>query len=358
MTRRGGDLRALRWHAAGDLRLDDVAEPVATPGTAVIEVAFCGLCGTDLHEYAHGPSMIRTGPHPLTGQAPPVTLGHELSGRVIAMDGSAPGLAVGSRVAVDPCLRCGQCRWCRTGEYHICAKGGSLGLASDGGFAAYVRAPLECLHAIPDEVSDEFAAMAEPLAVGLHAAKRAQIGPGDAVLVLGAGPIGLAAVMGAKAAGAAAIFVSEPAAARGEAALRAGATEVFDPTRSDVRAEVFVRTGRVGPDVVIDGTGRREAIRLGVRALRRGGRMAVAGIGDADMTLDLRELVLYERTLLGSLGYNFDIPRVVALMATGRLDPTPLLTDVRPLSEGAATFAELSSPGNRQIKILLSPKER
>lgn len=350
-------MQALSWHAARDVRLADVDEPTALPGTAIVEVAFCGLCGTDLSEYLHGPVMIQPRPHPLSGQAPPIILGHEFSGRVVEIDGAAPGIAVGTRVVADPCLRCGTCRWCQRGEYHICARGGSLGLAADGALARYLRVPLVQLHAIPDSVSDEHAALAEPLAVGLHAAARAGITVGDNVLVLGAGPIGLAALVGARAAGAAAVFVSEPNAARARVALSMGAAEVFDPSADDVRSAVFTRTGRIGPDAVIDGTGRPEAISLGLRSLRRGGRMAVAGIAPSDLSVDLRQLVLYERTLVGSLGYNFDIPRVLDLMAAGRIDASPLITAIRPLAAGVATLQELSGTGHEHIKVLLTPRE-
>lgn len=349
-------MEALRWHAARDVRLEEVPEPELLPGTALVEVAYCGLCGTDVHEYTHGPVMIRPGAHPLSGAQPPMTLGHEFSGRVVAMDGEVPGIAVGTRVVADPCLRCGVCRWCLRGEYHICAKGGSIGLAADGGLAPLVRVPLIELHAVPDAVSDQHAALAEPLAVGLHAASRAQIGPGDNVLVLGAGPIGLAALIGARTAGAATVFVSEPNPARAEIARSMGATEVLDPTTDDVRKAVFAGTGRIGPDAVIDGTGRPEAIDLGLRSLRRGGRMAIAGISPSELNFDLRQIVLYERQVVGSLGYNFDIPRVLGLMASGAIDAAPLITDVRPLAAGAATLEELSSP-NQHVKVLLTPQE-
>lgn len=350
-------MHALRWHAARDIRLETVPEPGVFPDTAVVEVAFAGICGTDVHEYLHGPTMIRSSPHPLSGQSPPVTLGHELSGRVAGLDGTDDRFAVGTRVAIDPCLRCGTCFWCLRGQYHICTAGGSVGLASDGGFARYVRVPVSCLNSVPDSVSDEFAALAEPLAVGLHAADQAAVSAGSSVLVLGAGPIGLAAILGAVAAGATRIFVSEPNPRRAAGARSAGATEVFDPLRFDVRREVFSRTGRVGPDSVIDGTGRPEAIALGLRTLRRGGHMSIAGISDQDLQVDLRQLVLYERTLSGSLGSNFDISRVLSLIAAGRLDPAPMLTAVRPLSAGPASFAELSEATHSQVKILLNPRE-
>ncbi|GAB3378473.1 alcohol dehydrogenase catalytic domain-containing protein [Amycolatopsis echigonensis] len=349
-------MQALRWHAKGKLCLDDVGAPAAPkPGQAVIAVSFCGICGTDLHEFVHGPNLIRTGAHPLTGVKPPITLGHEMSGTVVALGSPVPGIEVGTRVAVDPCLRCGVCRWCLHGEYHICAKGGSVGLASDGGFASHATVPVEGLVPIPDGVSDQLAALAEPLAVGLHAIRRTTVQPGDNVLLLGAGPIGVAALLAAKLAGAAGIYVSEPVHARARTAAELGATEVYDPATTDVRREVFLRTGRVGPDVVVEATGRPELVQLAVTTVRRGGRAVLCGISGAETALPITQIVPFERTILGSLGYNHDIPRVLDLMATGRLDATPLLTGVRPLSAGADAFAELAADRGNHLKILLEP---
>lgn len=351
-------MQALRWHGRGDLRLDETTDPgEPAPGHAIVEVAYCGICGTDLHEYLHGPNMIRTDAHPLTGAVPPVTLGHEMSGTVVATAGFEAGIEPGVRIVVDPCIRCGICRWCRRGEYHLCAKGGSVGLAADGGFARYVEVPLQNLHPIPDGVPDDLAALAEPLAVGLHAVKRGQVQPGENVLVLGAGPIGIAALLGARLAGAAGIYVSEPLESRAEQARGFGATEVFDPAVVDPRREVFVRTARIGPDVVIDATGRPELVDMAVRTVRRGGRVVMAGISDSDLRLDLRQIVLYERSIYGSLGYNFDIPRVLDLMATGRLDARPLLSGVRPLSAGVEMFKELAADRNQHLKVLLTPMD-
>ncbi|PXY33432.1 theronine dehydrogenase [Prauserella coralliicola] len=351
-----GRMRSLRWHGRGDLRLDEVPEPQAPgPGEAIVEVSYTGICGTDLHEYTAGPNLIRTIPHPLTGATPPLTLGHEFSGRVAALGSPVPGIEVGTRVAVDPCLRCGTCRWCRHGEYHICAKGGSVGLASPGAFAPLVTVPTVGLVPVPDGVSDELAALAEPLAVGLHAIRRAGVRPGDTALLIGAGPIGIAALMALKLAGAAGIYVSEPAPDRAKRAAELGATEVYDPAVTDVRREVFLRTGRVGPDVVVEATGRPELVELAISTVRRGGRAVLAGISGGAASIPLTQIVPFERTVLGSLGYNFDIPRVLDLIATARLDPTPLLTGVYPLTQGLDAFRELGSGSH--LKILLDPKE-
>ena len=350
-------MRALRWHGPRDLRLEEVPEPEPPgPGEALVEVAYCGVCGTDVHEYTAGPHMIRPGPHPLTGHRPPLALGHEISGTVRALGGPVPGIEVGDRVAVDPCWRCGTCRWCVRGDYHICPKGGSVGLASPGGLAELVTVPAAGLVRLPDGVPDEPAALAEPLAVGLHAVRRGGVTPGDNVLVLGAGPIGFAAVLAARAAGAAGVYVSEPSARRRE--LVAGlATEVYDPAASDPRREVYLRTGRVGPDVVVEATGVPELAAAAVSSARRGGRIVLAGIGDRPASLDLTALTFYERTLVGSLGYTFDVARVVGLLDGGGLDPAGMITGRFPLEAGPELFADLAAGRGGHLKVLLTPKE-
>jgi len=350
-------MQALRWHGARDLRLEEVPEPPQpAPHEAVVEVSWCGVCGTDLHEFLEGPHMIRTGPHPLTGARPPLALGHELSGTVVALGAQAPDIAVGDRVVADPCWRCGVCFWCTRGEYHLCPKGGSVGLASPGAFAERVTVPLAGLTRLPDNVDDEMAALAEPLAVGLHAVTRAGVRPGDNVLVLGGGPIGVAVVLAARMAGVAGLYVSEPLAGRRDLLSNLGVTEAFDPRETDVRREVFLRTGRIGPDVVVDATGVPGLAAQAVTTVRRGGRVVLAGVGHGSVEFDLGQLVFYERAVLGTLGYNFDIPRVIRLMSTGRLDASALVTGRFALSAGAGVFEDLVADRARHLKVLLTPK--
>ncbi|MFC4499549.1 MULTISPECIES: alcohol dehydrogenase catalytic domain-containing protein [Streptomyces] len=350
-------MKALRWHGARDLRLEELPDPPEPqPHQAVVEVAWCGVCGTDLHEFLEGPHMIRKGPHPLTGASPPLALGHELSGIVVALGAETPGVSVGDRVTADPVWRCGVCYWCVRGEYHICPKSGSVGLASSGAFADRVTVPIAGLTRLPDHVSDEMAAVAEPLAVGLHAVTRGGVRPGDNVLVVGGGPIGFAVVLAARLAGAAGLYVSEPLKERRERLLDLGVTEAFDPRETDVRRELFVRTGRIGPDVVIDATGVAALAAEAVATVRRGGRVVLAGVGHGKVEIDMGQLVFYERAVLGTLGYHHDIPRVIDLMATGRLDASPLITGRFPLSEGAGVFADLAADRARHLKVLLTPK--
>jgi len=186
----GAQQPAVRWHGRRDVRLEQVDRPPDPgPGMAKIAVSYCGICGTDIGEYREGPFMIREAAHPLTGQAPPLTLGHEFSGRVVAV-GSDVDVEPGTRVTVDACWRCGHCEACVRGDYHLCRQGGSIGLHSDGAFAPEVVVPSYTLVPLPDAVDDDAAALSEPLAVALHALDRGQVQAADDVLVIGFGPIG------------------------------------------------------------------------------------------------------------------------------------------------------------------------
>ena len=346
-------MQALRWHDARDIRLEEVAEPGAPPpGFAVIDVAYCGICGSDLAEYRSGPSLIRMDPHPLTKKQPPVTLGHELSGRISAL-GPGSDLAVGTRVTADACWRCGSCEACNRGDYHLCRYGGSIGLHSDGAFAAQVELPEYMLVPVPDAVSDEAAALTEPLAVGLHALDRAGTGPGDEVLVLGFGPIGAAAAVCGRALGARPTVVE------------------LDPARLQKASELGFRTleaggelprrarrllGAGGADVVVESTGAASALPDAVESTKRGGRIALVGLPSDPAPIDAKRLVLFERSLVGCLGYRHDLPRVVKMIEEGQIDPTELIGDVVPLADAGKVLADLASAPGEKIKVLVDPR--
>lgn len=349
---------AARWYGQRDVRVEDVAPPAEPgPGEVQVRVHWCGICGSDLHEYVAGPILIPPPgrPHPLTGREPPLTLGHELVGTVVAV---GPGIATvrrGDRVTADACLRCGACPWCRRGQYNLCKRLGSLGLAADGGFAALVNLPAYALHVLPAGLADEAAALCEPFAVALHAVRRGGLQPGHVVAVVGAGPIGLCVLQAARAAGAAAVYVVEPLAGRQERALALGAAAVFDPGRA--RAEVYGRTSGLGADLVIECVGHPESLPLALELAGRGGTAVVAGIFEQPSVLHGNRLVLYEKRLVGSVGYAGEFPAVIALLADGRLRAEPLITDRIPLRAiVAAGFEALLTERERHVKVLVQPE--
>lgn len=346
-------MQALRWHAARDIRLEEVAEPEApSPGFAVVDVAYCGICGSDLAEYRAGPSLIRTEPHPLTEKAPPLTLGHELSGRISAL-GPDTRLALGTRVTADACWRCGNCEACTRGDYHLCRYGGSIGLHSDGAFAARIELPEYMLVPLPDNVSDEAAALTEPLAVGLHALDRAETGAADEVLVLGFGPIGAAAALCARALGAQPTVVElDPARLQKAADLGFRVLEAGDELARRARRLL----GGGGADVIVESTGVAAVLPDAIECAKRGGRIALVGLPGDPVPFDVKRLVLFERSLVGCLGYRHDLPRVVRMIAAGRIEPAELIGEVVPLADADKALADLASAPGGKIKVLVDPR--
>jgi (R,R)-butanediol dehydrogenase / meso-butanediol dehydrogenase / diacetyl reductase len=344
-------MQALRWHAAEDVRLDEVEEP-GDPGEgfALVDVAYCGICGSDLAEFRDGPCLISPDAHPLSGQAPPITLGHEFSGTVSE---AHPGSRFerGTRVTADACWRCGDCDECLRGNYNWCRYGGSIGLHSDGAFAAMVRVPEYALVELTDGVTDQIGALAEPLAVGLHALERPSARPGDDVVVLGFGPIGAASAICARALGAKAIVV-EPNQERLARAESMG----FDTLAAGERLPRRVRAalGAGGGSIVIDSTGVAAIVSDAIECARRGGRIVLVGLSSSQSSLDGRRLTLFERSLIGSLGYRHDLPKVIKMLETGQIDASGFVGDVVPLVDAGATLSDLASRPDGRIKVLVS----
>lgn len=320
-------MQAARWHGRLDVRLDEVPAPRASTGSVVVEVGAASICGSDLAEYCDGPQVIPVDrPHPLTGQVAPITLGHEWAGRVVEVGDGVGGWAAGDRVCGDACLRCGRCLWCRRGEYNICALGGSVGLHRDGAFASHVEVPAYTLVRLPEGLDYRAGALVEPLAVGLHAAERGRVGPGDLVAVVGFGMVGAAVALAAHAIGAGTVCVIEPRESRRRLAEQLGA-RLLDTDLGAARRELRGLSDAAGADVLVDCAGRSEMLPEVIELARRGGRVVLAGIGHQAGQIDPRRIVYFERELIGSLGYRFDLERVAAMIAGGRIDPAPLLTE-------------------------------
>ncbi len=347
-------MRALRWHDREDVRLEEVAEPETTAELdALVEVSRCGICGSDLAEVRYGPVLIRSSPHPISGQAPPVTLGHELVGTLRAGTSPDGRIEPGMRVTVDACLRCGRCVACVQGDYHRCRLGGSIGLHTDGGFAPLVAVPGYTLVAVPDQVSDEQAALTEPFAVGLHALERAGVTAARTVLVLGFGPIGAACAMLAVALGAQP-FVVELNPERRATSERLGIPTI--DAGDELPRRVRRAVGGGGADVVVESTGVAALLATAIECAVRGGRIALAGLPRDHAEIDPKRITLFERSLVGSLGYRHDLPRVLELVAAGRLDPAEIVGAVVPLSEAQETMMSMAASQSSTIKVLIDPK--
>src|SRR6476659_6849160 len=250
-------MRALRFHAAHDLRIEDVAEPPAPgPGEVVVRVVTCGICGTDLHEYMAGPIVTPVEPHPLTGAQNPQILGHEFAGEVVAVGAGVRSVAEGDRVAIMPLAYCGHCAYCRRGLQHLCATMGCVGLSHAwGGMAEFATVAEYQVVRLTETVDYRQGALIEPTAVAAYGVERAGVAPGDSVLVTGAGPIGALAALCAQAAGASSVYISEPNPARRARAEALGVATVLDPTVLDVPAFLREQSDGLGIDVAIECSG-------------------------------------------------------------------------------------------------------
>src|ERR1700733_14782733 len=244
-------MRAARSHQAKDIRIEDVPEPSGLgPTELLVRPRLCGICGTDLHEYIAGPIVTPSEPHPLTGALNPQILGHEFSAEVIEVGDEVVAARPGDRVAIMPLIFCGRCYFCLRGLNHLCTRMAWVGLGELAVVSEYqVAVP-------PEELTDEQGALIEPAAVAEYGVRRGQVGPGDSVLIAGAGPIGALAVLAAQAAGAGAVYLSEPNPERARAAEHLGATAILNPAQTSVPDELHERTHGIGVDVAMEGPGK------------------------------------------------------------------------------------------------------
>ncbi|WP_300378356.1 alcohol dehydrogenase catalytic domain-containing protein [Nocardioides sp.] len=318
-----------------------------------VEVAFCGICGSDVGEFRDGPVMIRSSDHPLSRQgAPPIVLGHEFSGRVSAVGAGVTELAVGDRVAANASWRCGRCRDCLSGDYNRCSSGGAIGLISDGALASHVRFPSYCAVPLPDAVSYEEGALIEPLAVALHALERGNARPGDQVVILGFGPIGAACAEIARA-GALQVTVLEPHAGRRSHASSMG-FDTLQPDEGPRSTQRAVRrlTGG-GADIVVDCTGSPAVLGSAPELLRRGGVVVLVGLPHGPASIDAGRLVLTERSIIAALAYRDEPARVATMIANGTVRAGRLITTIIDLKETVEHFARLADDPGDDIKVLV-----
>lgn len=265
-------MRAARYHGNQDLRVEDIDEPKLTEGKVLVDIAWCGICGSDLHEYLIGPISNTKTPHPLTGEAMPVAMGHEFCGRVRNPPLDS-GLQDGDAVMVDPRIMCGKCRHCDVGNGYGCGQLGYRGYNTGGGFAEKAAVDLKSLHKLPNNISLDDAAILEPMAVVVHAVKETGITEwkNKEVLVVGAGPIGIALIIALIAYGAEKIVVSEPAAIRRKQVAEF-VSVVLDPRSDDVVEKCRSLTDGQGADVVFDCAGVPKGLEVGFDALRLHGQ--------------------------------------------------------------------------------------
>jgi len=339
-------MKALRWHGRRDLRLDDVPEPEPGPGQLKIRVALAGICGTDLKEYADGPVLV-------DAAKTPVTLGHEFCGTVAATGPGVTGFTPGDRVSGVGYLYCGTCHYCKQGRVNLCVNAGFNGLTEHGCLADYYIAPAYACYRVPEAVPDETAALVEPLAVGLHAVRQARVQPGQSVVVVGDGAIGLSALLAAKLEGAKAVYFVAKHPGRARLAERLAATTVFFTDKEPV-AKIRAVTDGLGADAAVECVGYPDTPQLAVNLTRPGGIISIAGVFEQAGSFDFRTITFSERMLVGSSIYVDEGREVLDLMAAGKLDAAPLISAIVPLARAVEEgFEALLNDKEKLVKVLV-----
>ncbi|MCA1441386.1 2,3-butanediol dehydrogenase [Ensifer sp. IC4062] len=353
-------MRALRFHAAKDLRIEDIPTPEKpAAGQVLIRNRFVGICGTDLHEYAYGPIFIPKEPHPFTGAYGPQVLGHEFGGVVEAVGDGVISVRAGDRVSVQPLImpRSGD-YFADRGLFHLSPELALAGLSwASGGMAEYALLNEYNVEKIPDEMTDEEAALVEPTAVAVYACDRGGVTAGSSVLVTGAGPIGVLALLAARAAGAAQLFVSDINDARLEfAASILPDLVTINPQRRRLGEVVRALTeGNVGCDVAIECVGNEHALKACVDAVRKQGVAVQTGLHPHENPLDWFQVTFKDIDLRGSWAYPTHYwPRVIRLIASGLLPAKRIVTRRIALDEAVANgFDALLDPSGKHLKILI-----
>ena len=331
-----------------DLSEADIPEPAVDQ--VVVEIRFCGVCGTDVHAFAT-PEML-----------PPAVFGHEWTGTVVDAGPEIHGVGVGDRVAAAVGPPCGACPMCRAGHAEHCdtafaeANGVTPDAPPHGGFATHLAVSERRVVRVMDELSDEQAALIEPTAVTFHAVKRTAFRLGSTVVVQGAGPIGLLTAQHARAAGAGRTLISEPVEVRRQAALAVGFTDVFEPGDGFVEA-VRGATDGLGADVLFECTGVAALLQPSAALVRRGGTLSLLGYPITDSSVSYGDWQSRELRVVGSLAYNHeDFAGAMRALASGAVDVAPLITGTVGLWELRGVLTELGSGSTAQAKVLVDPK--
>ena len=336
------------YHGRHDIRVQEWASPPSPPaGWVTVAITYCGICGTDVDEYLHGPIVIPTAPHPLTGAQAPLVLGHEGAGVVVAA-GAGAGMDPGTRVGLENSVGCGRCPACLSGNRQLCPQLAVMGLMMDGALAERVNVPAYMCAELPAGLPDEAGALAESLAVAVRAVHRAGSVAGVDVQVFGAGTIGLMTAQVARSAGARSVTVREPSGARLGRAAAMG-FEVAPPGVDRARVPV-----------VFECTGTAAGFRDSLSATTKSGMTVVLGVHDRPREIDLVTLLLDERVVLASLSHsmNDDYIPAIELLHRGKVDFESLITDRVPLQRAVDRgFEPLVANPESHLKVLIDCRQ-
>ena len=330
-------MKALVYTRPDQVTYRDEPDPVLASGEVLIGIDAVGICGSDMHAY-HGHDPRRN---------PPLILGHELTGRIIA------GPGAGKRVTVNPLITCGACEFCSTGRDNLCANRTMIGMTRPGGFAELMSIPAASLIDMPQDMGERQAALTEPAATALHAIDRATRAlarplPEARVLVIGGGAVGLLAALLLRSYGCRAIDLAELNPLRRASAANASGCRAFDPLTEPGPAENSM-------DLVIDAVGGKATRNAAFAAVKPGGVVTHIGLADWASEIDMRKLTLAEITLIGTYTYtSADLRATVEALYRGAFGDLAWVEE-RSLADGSGAFADLAQGRSAAAKILLRP---
>ena len=335
-------MKALRWHAREDVRLDEIPNPADPQDLEIqLEVLWCGICGTDVEEWKNGPYLVTNAP---------LVLGHEISGRVIKVGKNVTEFKIGDRVGVDGLSGCGTCEFCLANKVNLCSQLSAVGFMSNGGLAEFLNVSANVCVKIPDNAPDEAGALAETLSVSIRALKRARFKPNESVAIVGAGAVGLLAAQAARALGAKEVVIIEKLATRRDIAKELNFTNVIDPSEFNESTHLS--------NIVLECSGNKQAIELAIKALKPSGRAVLIGISSNNPELNTFDLIVKEKEILGTLSHikDQDFKEALDLIATGQINLTPVISHRVSLSDALTKgLSALADQPNDHLKILVSP---
>ncbi|MBC7325740.1 MAG: NAD(P)-dependent alcohol dehydrogenase, partial [Moorella sp. (in: Bacteria)] len=325
----------------GVITIEEVKKPSPGPGEVLVKIRSVGVCGSDVHYYRHG----RIGSYVVQK---PLILGHECSGEVVELGPGVKTLEVGDRVALEPGIPCRKCRFCKTGRYNLCPDVVFMATPPvDGAFVEFVAFPEDFAFRLPDNVSFDEGALIEPLAVGIYSMERAGVEPGESVVILGAGPIGLLTLQAARAYGANPVVITDASAFRLSVARSLGADLAVNVSEEKAIAAILEYLGAEA-DVVVEAAGAPAAIQETWKLVRRGGRVVFIGLPAQDIVgYSFAELSRKELDILGIFRYANVYPRAIHMVARGIINLKALITHHFPLEEVQAAL-ELADRGKEE----------
>ena len=343
-------MKALELVGPSALKVVDKALPEISASDVLIQVKACGICGSDIHGM-DGSSGRRI---------PPVVMGHEASGVIQQLGANVDDLKVGDRVTFDSTVFCNDCDYCSQGQVNLCDNRQVMGVSCgefhrDGAFSEHVACPAHICHRLPEGLSFEEAAFAEPVGVAVHAVNRSQVKRGDTAVVIGSGLIGLLVIQAIKWRGCSQIIAFDLDDSRLALAKQLGATEVFNSKQSDAVKSVVDLTGG-GADHAFEVVGASVTVNMAIDCVRKGACVTLVGNLSPEVTMPLQKVVTRELTLFGSCAINGEYPEALTAIADGHIQVTPLITAQVNIDNAGEWFAKLKAAEQPYLKVLVCPE--